>query len=98
MNEEAFKPIWTKSEWKWDDLHDKTVEFRIPKAGGILRGDGRFVIVGPNPDGLLFVQIEQTFQGRNWAELVQWRHYLPQPAVDRIRRHPDQSVAEFLLE
>src|SRR6266436_5144842 len=93
------KPIWTKSKWKKSDLEGKSVEFDlVDSARGVgVRGVGEFV-VSQKPSGLLFVQIELILQGRNWAERIQVRYYLPQVYVDRIRQHPDQTVAAFLLK
>ena len=88
--------IWTKSKWSYDDLNDKTVEFRIPARGGMVHGLGRF-LVRRNPDGLLAGDATTDIEGRDWAERIFTRYHLPQVAVDRIERHPDQSVAAFLL-
>lgn len=92
------KPIWTKSKWKKSDLAEKKVEIRWPaRRGFVLCEVGKFVIGGPNPSGRLFVMIELMLPGRHWSELIQRRYYLPQAAVDRIREHPENSVADFLI-
>jgi hypothetical protein len=87
---------WTKSKWSQDDLSGKTVEFYIPARGGNVHGLGKF-LVRQNPEGLLAIDATTDIQGREWAERIITRYHLPQIAVDRIERHPDQKVAEFLL-
>jgi hypothetical protein len=88
--------IWTKSKWKKDDLDHKTVEFRIPTDRGIDHGIGE-LWVRQNPAGLLVIEVVTDVQGKDWAERIQTRYFLPQSGVDRIERHPDQSVAVFRL-
>src|SRR5437773_500921 len=88
--------IWVKSKWTVEDLDHKTVEFRLPFKNGIVHGLGEFW-VRHNPQGMLAVEVVTDQQGRNWAERVQTRYFLPQIAVDRIDRHPDPSVAAFRL-
>ena|SRR5260370_20471017 len=92
------KPIWTKSKWKQGDLHEKTVEFDLADydRGFGVRGVGEFRVGGPNPKGLLFVQIELRFDQGNRG-MIAVRYYLPQYYVDRIRKHPDQNVAVFQI-
>ena len=90
------KTIWTKSKWTYQDLEGKTVEFKIPARGGIVHGLGKF-LVRQNPDGLLAIDAATDIQGKHWAERIFTRYQIPQLGVDRIERHPDQSVAEFLL-
>jgi hypothetical protein len=90
------RPIWTKPKWKKEELNEKTVEFDLVDydRGFGVHGVGQFRIGGPNPKGLLFVQIEVLVdQGRRGT--LQIRYYLPQVFVDRIRKHPDQTVAAF---
>jgi hypothetical protein len=99
MGKEAMrKRIWTKSKWKKIELQNKTVEFKIPAPvkGWLLHGNGKFLIA-QNRAGLLFVQIVVVSSGRDWAERFATHYEIPQRGVDRIRRHPDQTVAEFLL-
>ena len=89
--------IWTRSKWSKDELEFKTVEFRIPIKGGFAHGIGQFY-VSPNPEGLLRIELVTDEQGRHWAERIQTRFQLPQPAVDRIEKHPDPKIAEFRIE
>jgi len=90
-------PIWTKSKWKKKELDGKSVEILWPRGRGLHISEiGKF-LVSQNRDGLLFVLIEVIFAGSHWSERIQRRYYLPQAAVDRIRQHPDKSVASFLL-
>jgi hypothetical protein len=88
--------IWAKSNWKKDDLDHKTVEFCIPTERGFERGFGEFW-VRQNPEGLLAVEVVTDAQGKDWAERVQTRYFIPQIGVDRILRHPDQKAAAFRL-
>ena len=88
--------IWTTSAWSVEDLEFKTVEFSIPASGGIVHGIGQF-FVSRNPERLLRIEVVTDEQGRNWAERIQTRYQLPQAAVDRIAKHPDPAIAEFLL-
>lgn len=88
--------IWTKSKWHKDDIDHKTVEFRIPTERGNEHGVGEFW-VRQNPAGLLAVEVVTDLQGKDWAERVHTRYCLPQIGVDRIERHPDQTVAAFRL-
>ena len=85
-----------KTDWKRTELDRKRVEFEIPAKGGSVRGIGQFW-VRENPDGLLFIDIVTDTQGRSWAERVQTRYHMPQAAARRIVRHPDSTVADFLL-
>jgi len=89
--------IWVKSKWSQDALDHKRVEFRIPARGGIIHGFGE-LWVRQNTDGLLAIDAVTDVQGRNWAERIQSRYHLPQAAVDRITKHPDTKVADFLLK
>jgi hypothetical protein len=89
--------IWVKSKWSQDELDRKRVELRIPAHGGIVHGLGEFR-VRQNPDGLLAIDAVTDVQGRNWAERIRTRYHLPQAAVDRIAKHPDTKVGDFLLE
>ncbi len=89
--------IWVKSARSQDDLDHKRVEFRIPVHGGTVHGLGEFW-VRKNPAGLLSVDAVTDVQGRNGAERIQTRYHLPQAAVDRIVKHPDSKVADFLVE
>jgi hypothetical protein len=43
------------------------------------------------------IEIVTDTQGRNWAERIQSHFVLPQIAVDRIEKHPNQDVAHFRL-
>ena len=88
--------IWTKSKWSQEELSEKTVEFRIPARGGVVHGLGKF-LTRQNPEGLLAIDATTDIQGRDWAERIFTRYHLPQSAVDRIKRHPDKKIAEFLL-
>ena len=89
------KPIWTKSKLKKNEIDGKTVEFRLTSGATETCGVGKFVVGGPNPKGLLFVQIELILPGRHNKEWLQVRYYLPQRYVDRIRKHSDSTVADF---
>mgnify|MGYP001600516842 CR=1 FL=1 len=88
--------IWTKSKWTLAELERKTVEFRIRREAGTASGLGEF-LVNQNPDGLLAIDIATDEPGRNFGERIQTRFPLPQSDVDRIRRHPTPTVAEFQL-
>jgi|SRR5882724_3287024 len=90
------KPIWTKSKWKKEELNEKSVAFDLAdyERGFGVHGVGQFRIGGPNPNGLLFVQIE-VLVDQGQRGMLQIRYYLPQVYVDRIRKHPDQNVAVF---
>ena len=88
--------IWVRSKWSPDDLHQKTVEFRIPIRNAIVHGIGEFW-VRQNPQGLLSVDVVTDRQGRNWAARIQRSYHVPQSGVDRIERHADSSVAQFRL-
>lgn len=94
MNE-PIEPIWTKSQWRSDDLDHKTVEFRLPMKGGAVHGTGKFWV--RSRGDLQSIEIVTDTQGRNWAERIQSHFVLPQIAVDRIEKHPDQNVAQFRL-
>ena len=91
------KPIWTKSKWQKSEIEGKSVEFRLTSGATETRGVGKFVVGGPNPKGLLFVQIELILPGRHHTELLQVRYYLPQGYVDLIQKHPDSTIADFLV-
>src|SRR5438094_123744 len=80
--------LWTKPNWRIDELDHKSVEFRIPIRGGSVHGIGEFW-VRKNPSALLAIDIVTDVQGKNWAERVQTRYHIPQAGVDRIDHHPD---------
>ena len=90
----APKIIWTTFKWKRADLEGKRVEFHWPRHPA--HGIGNFLIL-KRRDGKLFVQIVVVRQGRHWTERISTHYQLPQPAVDRIRPHPDPEIADFLL-
>ncbi|MFZ0826694.1 MAG: hypothetical protein WAO02_04650 [Verrucomicrobiia bacterium] len=96
LSADVQETIWTKSNWMYDELENQTVEFKIPARGGIVHGLGKF-LVRKNPDGLLAIDATTDTQGRDPTERVFTRYHLPQIAVDRIERHPNQSVAMFQL-
>jgi hypothetical protein len=87
--------IWVKSKWSMEELDRKSVEYSIPRESKPLHGIGEF-LVKRNPEGLLAVDI-CTFGQQTPAEINEKRYHLPQPAVDRIEKHPDQSIAHFRL-
>jgi hypothetical protein len=91
------KPIWTKCKWKKNDLQDKRVSFSLISGSIETHGIGRFVIVGPNKKGRLFVMIEVILSGKHPKELIQVRYHLSQEYVNRIRNHSDPNVAEFFV-
>ena len=88
---------WTKSKYSLSELSRKSVEFRIPVQDFIVHGKGEF-FVSRNPEGMLHVELVTDEQGQKWAERIQTRYQLPQVAVDRIAKHPNPSVADFLLQ
>jgi hypothetical protein len=91
------EPVWTRSQWSFDDLENKTVEFRLRlDADKTVSGRGRFLLA-ENPDLLLSVRIRVDMQGDHWSSRIQHDYQAPQAAVDRIERHPDPTVADFRL-
>lgn len=90
-------PFTKLGELKSDELQNRSVEYQIPIKGGSLCGVGTFLISAPDAKGLYFVQIATTRKGIEKDQSISTHHYLPQWAIDRIRRHPDQAAAEFLL-
>jgi len=91
------KLIWTKSKWTATDLDQKTIEFRIPFAGGIAE-QIRELSANDSPDGLVAIQILTEVRGEHWAKRIRTIYSLSQETVDRIAQHPNQSVAQFQLE
>lgn len=88
--------IWTKSKFTKADLDRKTVEFQIPTRGGILKKLAEFR-VRQNPDGELAVDIVTNVQEKNPVEHLQNLYHLPLSGVERVRKHPDPSIADFRL-
>jgi len=88
--------LWISSKWTKDDLHGKSVEFRIPLRGGTVHGVGEFW-VRRNPRGLLAIDVVTDEPGRNWAQRMLRSYKVPQAGADRIKRHPDSTVANFRL-
>jgi hypothetical protein len=90
--------IWTKSKWKRAQLDGKRVEIRwmIRDSAWMRCEQGEF-LVSANRTGQLFVQIDVRYPGALWSEIILRRYQLPQKVVDRIREHPDKSVADFLI-
>lgn len=95
--EKLEKTIWTQPKFTKEELDQKTVEFYLPTDGHWVYGVGHFW-VRRNPEGLLAIEIVTDQQGRNWAERVQTRYFVPQAGVERICPHPDPAKADFLLD
>jgi hypothetical protein len=88
--------IWTKPKFTKADLDHKTVEFQIPTRGGILKRIAEFRVY-QNPDGELAVDIMTDVQEKHRAEHIQNIYHLPLVGVERIKKHPDPTVADFRL-
>jgi hypothetical protein len=89
---------WTTSGWKKEDLQSKTVEFSLPVPNDlnrVIHGIGKFQVVR-NPEGLLLIHVVVTEQPGS-SQFRSTHRELPQWAVDRIQKHPNQEIAEFLL-
>ncbi|MGA2659523.1 MAG: hypothetical protein ABSH34_18620 [Verrucomicrobiota bacterium] len=96
-NPNADDDVWVSSKWSSQQLDGQSVEFRIPLQGQQhLHGIGRF-LAKHNANGRLSVKL-CTFEQKTAADTSEVRIPLEQAAVDRIERHPDQSVALFRLE
>jgi hypothetical protein len=83
------------------DLQGNTVEFKVAaRARGYrVRGTGKFLVRrNAKTKDQLAVRIVVLSQGRNWAELFSTHHTVLQAGMDRLCRHPDPEIAEFLLE
>jgi hypothetical protein len=84
------KHAYYESEWKHDDLNDKTVQFSLPTQFGHISDVGTFRI--HIHDDLIAVCI---CVARPGGENI---HSLWDPSlVDKIEVHPDQSIANFRL-
>ena len=88
--------LWTKAKWGASELHQKSVEFKLPLGELTISGIGQFFAL-QNQEDLVGIWLVTDQQGRHWAERIQTRYRLPQPAVDRIVVHPDPSIADFRL-
>jgi hypothetical protein len=88
-------PVWIKSKWTWEDLRDKTVEFRLIAPRFQVEGMGKF-LVRINPAGELAVEI-CAIESATRSEIVESRFYLFQQVADKIERHPNPAVAAFRL-
>ena len=88
---------WVKSQWKRADLEGKQVEFSLLRDGVIHSGIGDFWVL-ENPEGLLAVDVHVDMPGSHSGNRQQVLHHLSQNGADRIRKHPDTSVADFLLK
>jgi hypothetical protein len=88
-------PIWIKSKWTFEDLKDKTVEFRLISPEWRIKGIGKF-LVRINPAGELAVDICAVKSATPY-EVVEMRFYLFQKVADKIERHPDKAIADFRL-
>lgn len=96
---DAARPQWTVSKWKYQDLHDKWVEFRltiVQESGKrvLICGVGKFSIWRHSRDeSKLAIQIEIVRpQGRGMHSITL---FLGQPVVNRIERHSDPKIADF---
>jgi hypothetical protein len=80
------KFAYYKSKWKYDDLHEKTVEFVLtdPICGASGRGKFRIHVYAD------LICIEIFKNGMNYQIFNPF-------LADKIERHPDPSVADFRL-
>jgi len=83
--------ILTKSKLTFEELNNKSVEFKIPS-----HGIGTFK-VRKNDEGLLAIDIDTDIRGNGWNVRGFTRYNLTQDTVDAIQIHPNQSIARFLL-
>jgi hypothetical protein len=87
--------IWVKSNWTEEQLNRQSVECWIPQGQNHLHGIGEF-LAKQDSTGKLAVELIAESQ-ETVADKMQFRLYLAQALVDRIERHPDQSIARFRL-
>jgi hypothetical protein len=85
------EPIWTTSNFSFEDLNDKTVEFFTS-----VHGVCRFMV--RNPDNKLWISIRMTQLDQDQTTLHLTDQSLTQELVDCIERHPDREIAEFRLD
>ncbi len=85
--------FWVKTEWSYDDLQDKRVQFELTAPDKKVSGTGVFRI-SKRPSGERHIEIVVTTAPSYW-ERTDHIFTLRQVHASRIQRHPDQSVAEF---
>lgn len=91
----ATPPVWIKSKWTWEDLQDKTVQFRLISPKWRIEGIGKF-LMRINPASEVAIEI-CAIKSATLAEVVEMRFYLYQKVADKIERHPDPTIADFRL-
>jgi len=87
---------WTESKWRYDELKDATVEFRL---------------VGAQMDGKRGQKVRGRRESRGTAKIdiiikqqpalgsqIKTNFHLGQECVSKIRKHPDQGKAKFQVE
>jgi len=89
------REFWVKPNWSIDDLDDKRVQFELTDPKITVSGVGVFRI-GQRPTGEQHIEIVVTTAPSYW-ELRDHIFTLRQRHADQIRKHPDQSIAEFQL-
>jgi hypothetical protein len=85
--------FWVTTKWKRGELHDKRVEFELTGPDKKVGGIGVFRIA-QRPSGEQHIDIVVTTAPSYW-ERIDHIFTLKQAHADRIRSHPDASVAEF---
>lgn len=86
---------WVISRFPAADLHDQTVEFRLPGQHHAVHGIGTFkaqALSGRRVSIWIRLQLSSGWERR---EDILFR--VPQDGCGRIEIHPDQSVARYRL-
>jgi hypothetical protein len=87
---------WIQSDWTYDDLEGKSVQYAIDHGGFVERGKGTFMVREHGETHQLEI-IVCAPQAAPYGLLREARYYLTGDGARQIHRHPDQSVADFRL-
>jgi hypothetical protein len=83
--------FWLKSRrWTYEQLDDKSVEFRITYPNGFAEGIGLFLVRGNGVEKMAIDIIVSHVE-----EYYTNHYHLTDSLAEEIEPHPDQSVAQF---